>query len=90
MYSIQRIIANFPSDRLKFEEDKIMSITRGRGWAQNDKNPLPRPGRPLSSETIDTANLINIISAVDNKNLEDRVKDVVKYISDKGNDEILK
>ncbi|XP_076240689.1 uncharacterized protein LOC143183134 [Calliopsis andreniformis] len=66
-----------------------MSGSRGRGWAQNDKNPLPRPGRPLCPENIDSTKLINIINAV-NKNLEEKVEEAVKYISEKENDESLK
>lgn len=67
-----------------------MSIGRGRGWAQNDKNLLSRPGRSLYSDDIDYVNFLNLINTVHNENVAEKSEDFVKLINEKVNKENLK
>lgn len=68
----------------------MVSIGRGRGWAQNDKNSLSRPGRSLYSDDIDYANFLNLINTVHNENVAEKSEDFVKLINEKVNKENLK
>ncbi|XP_076755028.1 uncharacterized protein LOC143425862 [Xylocopa sonorina] len=69
---------------------KMVSVVRGRGWAQTKKDSLPKPGRPLCSEDTNYMNFIKIINLVDNENLAEKVDEFVKLINEELKQQSLK
>ncbi|XP_012152533.1 uncharacterized protein LOC100882349 isoform X1 [Megachile rotundata] len=67
----------------------MTTISRGRGWMQNDENPLPRPGRSFCSEDVNHTNIINLINTVNDENLIEKAEAIVKLVNDKTNEQNL-
>lgn len=55
---------------------------RGRGWASNDKNSLPKPGGSLYADDTIYTKLLNLINLVNNENLTQIIKDIAKLINE--------
>lgn len=68
----------------------MVSIGRGRGWAQNDRNSLSKPGKSSHSDDMIYVNLVNLINLVNSENVAQKTEDVVKLINEKVNKENLK
>lgn len=68
----------------------MVSVVRGRGWAQTKKEPLQKPGRPLCSDDTNCMNLIKVINLVDNENLSEKVDEFVKLVSEELKQQSLK
>lgn len=58
-----------------------ISRGRGRGWALNDKNSLPKPRRSLYADDMIYTNLLNLINLVNNENLTQIIKYIAKLIN---------
>ena len=67
----------------------MVSIGRGRGWAQNDGHSLSKPGKSYSDD-ITYVNLVSLINLVNSENVAQKTEDVVKLINEKVNKENLK
>ncbi|XP_043599850.1 uncharacterized protein LOC122575231 [Bombus pyrosoma] len=59
-----------------------ISRGRGRGWALNDKNSLPKPGGSLYADNMIYTNLFNLINRVNNKNIQQVIEDIAKLINE--------
>lgn len=55
---------------------------RGRGWALNDKNSLPKPGGSLYADDTIYTNLLNLINLVNHKNITQVIEDIAKLINE--------
>ncbi|CAL7950982.1 unnamed protein product [Xylocopa violacea] len=69
---------------------KMVSIVRGRGWAQPKNDTLQKPGRPLCSEDTNYMNFVKIINLVNNENLEEKTEEFAKLINEELKEQSLK
>ncbi|KOX74331.1 hypothetical protein WN51_00234 [Melipona quadrifasciata] len=75
---------------VKFSKVEMVSIGRGRGWAQNDRNSLSKPGKSLYSDDMTYINLVSLINLVNSENVAQKTEDVMKLINEKVDKENLK
>ncbi|KAF3427898.1 hypothetical protein E2986_03912 [Frieseomelitta varia] len=75
---------------VKLFKVEMVSIGRGRGWAQNDGHLLSKPGKSLYSDDMTYVNLVSLINLVNSENVAQKTEDVVKLINEKVNKENLK
>lgn len=76
--------------QVKLFKVEMVSIGRGRGWAQNDGHSLSKPGKSLYSDDVTYVNLVSLINLVNSENVAQKTEDVVKLINEKVNKENLK